>query len=125
MAFWFYCAACTLLIPGVMLLFGWRFWKKPPQNINSFYGYRTRRSMQNRQTWEFAHQTCGKLWFFCGLVLLPGSILVMLPLWGRQADAVGMWCGAVALIQTAILLATIFPVERALKQHFDSFGRKR
>ena len=58
MGFWLYCTAMCLLIPGIMLYFGWRFLNKPPQNINSIYGYRTSRSMKNQQTWDFAHQVC-------------------------------------------------------------------
>ena len=41
MGFWLYCTAMCLLIPGIMLYFGWRFLNKPPKNINSMYGYRT------------------------------------------------------------------------------------
>ena len=125
MGFWLYCTAMCLLIPAVMLYFGWRFLKHPPKNINALYGYRTSRSMKNQQTWDFAHQVCGKLWFRAGAAMLPLSLLAMLPALGRDAGAVGMWCLPVVGVQVLVLFGSIFPVERALKQNFDDFGRKK
>ena len=125
MGFWVFCLAMDLLIPAVMLLLGRRFLTKPPRTINGTYGYRTRRSMKNQATWDFAHRTCGRLWSRLGLVLLPLSALVMLPVLGADTGTVGLWCGVVVLVQTAVLLVSIFPVERALKKEFDQFGRKR
>ena len=125
MGFWLYCTAMCLLIPAVMLFFGRRFLKHPPKNINALYGYRTSRSMKNQQTWDFAHQVCGKLWFRVGLILLPVSLAPMLFLRGRSVGEIGMGCIPVMAVQLAVLLGSIFPVERALKQNFDQFGRKR
>ena len=125
MGFWVFCLAMDLLIPAMMLLLGRRFLTKPPRTINGTYGYRTRRSMKSQAAWDFAHRTCGRLWSRLGLVLLPLSALVMLPVLGADTGTVGLWCGAVVLVQTAVLLGSIFPVERALKKEFDQFGRKR
>ena len=125
MGFWVFCLAMDLLIPAMMLLLGRRFLTKPPRTINGTYGYRTRRSMKSQAAWDFAHRTCGKLWSRLGLVLLPLSALVMLPVLGADTGMVGLWCGVVVLVQTAVLLGSIFPVERALKKEFDQFGRKR
>ena len=49
----------------------------------------------------------------------------MLPVLGADTGTVGLWCGVVVLVQTAVLLVSIFPVERALKKEFDQFGKKR
>lgn len=125
MGFWVFCLAMDLLIPAMMLLLGRRFLTKPPRTINGTYGYRTRRSMKSQAAWDFAHRTCGRLWSRLGLVMLPLSTLVMLPVLGADTGTVGLWCGAVALVQTAVLLGSIFPVERALKKEFDQFGKKR
>lgn len=125
MGFWLFCTASCLLVPAVMLYFGWRFLKKPPKHINSFYGYRTSRSMKNQQTWDFAHQVCGRLWFRWGLVLLPLSLLAMLLVMGKDVEELGLWLIGVTVIQVVVLLGSIVPVERALKKNFDQFGRKR
>ena len=123
--FWLFCTVMCLLIPLIMLFFGRRFQKHPPKNINALYGYRTSRSMKNQQTWEFAHRVCGKIWFRAGLILLPVSLAPMLLLWGRSAGEIGMGCTLVMAVQLLVLFGSIFPVERALKQNFDQFGRKR
>lgn len=125
MGFWLFCTASCLLVPAVMLYFGWRFLKKPPKHCNSFYGYRTTRSMRNQQTWDFAHQVCGRLWFRWGLVLLPLSLLAMLLVLGKDVEELGVWLMGVTVIQVVVLLGSIVPVERALKKNFDQFGRKR
>ena len=115
MGFWLFCTASSLLIPLVMLLFGRRFLTRPPKSINSLYGYRTARSMKNPQTWDFAHRVCGKLWSRAGAVMLLG----------RGTEETGMWCIPVTGVQLAVLVGSMFPVERALKENFDQFGRKR
>ena len=125
MGFRLFCTASCLLVPAVMLYFGWRFLKKPPKHINSFYGYRTSRSMKNQQTWDFAHEVCGRLWFRWGLVLLPLSLLAMLLVLGKDAQELGVWLMGVTVLQLAVLVGSIVPVERALKKNFDQFGRKR
>ena len=125
MAFWIYCTAMCLLVPLIMMYFGWRFLKNPPKRMNSFYGYRTHRSMKNQQTWDFAHEACGKIWVRTGIVMLPVSFVLMLPSLGQGVTQVGVWCVVTVILQMLVMLGTIIPVERALKQNFDQFGRKR
>lgn len=124
MMFWMFMMICDLLIPVCMIIIGKAFSKNPPKTINGVYGYRTARSMKNEDTWSFAQQYCGRLWCRIGVVLLPLSILAMLPLLGKDTDGVGMWGGIIALIQVIILIAAIFPVEGALKKNFDENGKR-
>ncbi len=125
MWFWWYLFFCTLLIPATMVIFGWVFLKKPPKNINSLYGYRTARSMKNRVTWAFAHKYAGKYWFRMGLILLPLSALAMLFCFGKEDDLVSTFNLIVILFQLLCMLSVIFFTERALKQNFDPYGRKK
>lgn len=125
MGFWIFCLAMVLLIPVIMLIIGRFFLHRPPRRINHLCGYRTPRSMKNQATWDFAHKTCGRIWFRVGLVLLPVSAAAMVPSLGRDVDTVGLWCAVVTLIQVGVLVGSIVPVERALKRNFDESGRKR
>ena len=125
MGFWIFCLVMDLLVPVILVAFGWVFRHRPPGHINGVYGYRTARSMKNQETWDFAHRYCGKLWFRLGLILLPVSVLAMLPVLGADTGTVGLWCGGVSLVQVIVLVGSMFPVERALKRTFDDFGRKR
>ena len=114
-----------LIIPLIMVGFGMLFMKNPPKSINSFYGYRTKRSMKNQDTWDFAHYYCGKLWLVCGLVSLPISLVPILLVLGRSQQVISV-AGLIVLgIQTVLLIATIFQTERALKNNYDEFGRPR
>ena len=68
----------TILLSATMTGFGWLFQKRPPKEINDLYGYRTSMSSKNRQTWIFAHQYAGRIWFFCGIVNFFVSAILLL-----------------------------------------------
>ena len=99
MGFWIFMLFCDLLIPAVMIGFGKRWQKKPPKEINSIYGYRTAMSMKNRDTWIFAHQYCGKIWYICGWILLVLSVALMFLSVGKDEDTVGVLGPVICLIQ--------------------------
>ena len=58
-----------LLIPLTMAGFGKLFTTKIPP-INAAFGYRSMMSMKNRDTWEFAHKYCGRLFAWLQISLL-------------------------------------------------------
>ena len=125
MAFWLFFTAMDLLIPGIMVGIGTRFLKHPPGTINAWYGYRTARSMKNQETWDFAHETCGKLWVRLGKLSFLPALLAAALTFGCGIETVRVVSVVVVTIQTLALIGSIFPVERALKRNFDDFGRKR
>lgn len=125
MGFWIFMLVTDLLIPAVMIGFGRVFMKHPPKEINGIYGYRTSMSMKNKETWAFAHKYNGKLWYICGLVMLPVTIVVMLFVLGSDEGMVGMVGGILCAVQTLLLIASIVPTERALREHFDAQGKRR
>ena len=125
MGFWVFMVVMDLLIPGVMVILGWVFFHRPPKEINNVYGYRTGYSMKNKDTWEFAHRYCGKLWFRLGWVLLPLSFIPMLLVLGRNKDTVGAVSLGICVVQTLILVISIFPTELALRKNFEKDGRRK
>ena len=125
MGFWIFMLLMDLLIPLTMIGFGKLFLTKAPKNINAVFGYRTTMSMKNRDTWEFAHKYCGKLWFRCGLVLLPLSVILLIFVLDKSIDTIGMIGGIVSVIQLVLLVGSIFPTEAALKEVFDINGSRR
>lgn len=125
MGFWFFMAIMDLMIPLMMIIFGKIFLKNPPKEINGVYGYRTGRSMKNKDTWDFAHRYFGRLWQKSGLVLVPVSLVVMLFVLGKDQDVVGTVGGVLSFCQMVPLIGAIFPTEKALKKEFDEEGRKR
>ena len=125
MAFGYKMLLSILMIPLLMIGFGLLFMKKPPKRINSLFGYRTKRSMMNQDTWNFAHQYCGKIWLVCGLVIIPLSLLPILLVVGKNEQVISMAVSIILGIQVILLLASLIPTERALKNNFDEFGRPR
>jgi len=125
MWFWWYLFFATLLIPAIMIFFGVYFSKKAPKNINTLFGYRTARSMKNRATWDFAHKYAGMIWLRMGLILLPLSAIAMLFSLGKTDNFISTVNIIVTLAQLLVMISAIFFTERALKQNFDEYGRKK
>ena len=125
MFFWIFMLVMDLLIPLTMLVLGRYFMKKAPAEINPIFGYRTAMSMKNRETWEFAHKFCGKIWYVCGWIMLPITVILLLLVMGRDEECVGMAGGMICLLQMIPLLGSIIPTEIALRRTFDQNGEKR
>lgn len=123
--FWLFMLAAAMLIPGSMVVLGRSFMKNPPGEINTGYGYRTARSMRNRETWAFAHAYSGRFWYRAGRPVLAASLVWMVFLFGREVGTVGEFGIILTGIQMVPFLAVIPATERALKREFDDFGRKR
>ena len=120
MGFWFFMLAVALLVPVIMIVAGKAFLRAAPKHINPFFGYRTALSMTNQDTWTFAHRHCGRVWLRVGLILLPVSLLPMLFVIGQSQDAAGTVATVVSMVDTLVLVASIFPTEWALKKTFDA-----
>ena len=125
MWFWWFMFVCNLLIPVILIIAGRMMWKHCPKKINTVYGYRTKRSMKNMDTWRFAHNYCGKLWWKIGWFSLFPSVVVQIPFFERSKDVIGIVGGIICMIQVVILIASIFPTEAALKKTFNDDGTRR
>ena len=122
---WVSLLVVNLLIPAVMIGFGRMMEKKPPKKVNGFYGYRTSRSMKNQDTWDFAQRYMGKVWWKWGWIMLPPVVLAQaLTLLCPTVNAMCSWSLVPMTAELVVLMASISPVERALKQNFDGNGNK-
>ena len=125
MAFGYLMLFSVLITPVIMVGFGLVFLKDPPKSINAAYGYRTKRSIRNQDTWDFAHLYFGKLWLVCGLVSIPASLVPFCLVLGKSEDVITITALIVMGLQSIMMVATLILTERALKTHFDEFGRPR
>lgn len=125
MGFWIFMLVVNLILPITMIFLGRYYSRKAPKNINWVYGYRTTMSTKNKDTWEFAHKLLGKMWYRCGIVLLPLSVLVMLFVLGKRENVVAITGEIICGIQVVIMVLVIHPIERALRKNFDKDGNKR
>ena len=123
--FWIFMLLMDLLTPLTMIGFGRLFLTKAPEKINATFGYRTTMSMKNKDTWEFAHKFCGRLWFWCGLALLPVAVIPLIFVFNSSIDTIGIVGGIVCMIELVPLVGSIFLTEAALKKTFDPNGSRR
>ena len=116
---------CSLLIPLMMLIFGWIMLMHPPKEPNSVFGYRTAASGRSQESWLYAQKLCGKIWLILGFAMLVVSFACfLLPIWKDENGA--SVAGAVMMgVQTALMLLSIIPVEVALHRNFDSEGKRK
>lgn len=118
MWFWWFMFFCNLLIPALLIISGRMMWKNCPKKINGIIGYRTSYSMKNMDTWKFAHDYCGRLWWKIGWIMLFISILIQIPFFYCNENCIGVVCGVICTIQCIILIVSIFLTENALKKTF-------
>ena len=123
--FYIYMLLTSLLIPVIMLVFGWIFRCRAPKKINVWYGYRSARSMKNEDTWVFAHQHIGRTWMIAGAVLLVISVIPMIAVYGKDMDTVSVVSLVLTVVQLIPLIVSLIPTERALKNTFDENGIRK
>ena len=125
MEFWIFMLIMVLLIPLTMIFFGWLLFRKTPKEINYVYGYRTKRSMMNEETWRFANQYFGKVWYLCGLISAPLSVIAIAIVFGKEPGTMGTVGGIITMLQMLPLIGAIVPTESELKKNFDENGKRR
>ena len=115
----------VFVTPAIMIFAGWMMWKHCPKDINGLVGYRTTRSMKNMDTWQFAHDFCGRLWWKIGFVMLGISALVFAFVCRSDEKTIGVAVSVLLLVQCAVLIASIVPTEKALKNTFNDDGTRK
>ena len=125
MWFWWFMLGCDLLIPILMIILGRMMWKHAPGSINKVVGYRTTRSMKNMDTWKFAHDYFGQLWWKIGWAMLIPSAVILFPFYNNSENTIGVVGGILCGIQCIILMVPIFFTERALKRNFTDAGVRK
>ena len=121
MALWLF----ALLIPAIMIFFGAFYSRFEPGEINSVIGYRTKRSMKNRDTWEFAHKCFAKYWLWVGTIMLPLSAIPMFFMANASMDVIGIALVVAMTLQLIPLMCCIPYTEARLKRAFDENGMRR
>ena len=122
MGFWIFMFIITLLIPAALLL----TWYLCPKfkTIHNASGYRTKRSMKNQDTWNFAQKYCARMslyMFFPSLIL---AIVIMPTVISKSIDRIG-WIGlGITIIQMTSFIVIIISTEKALKNTFDESGNR-
>lgn len=123
---WIFMLTCNLIIPAVAIWYGRRFQANPPREPNVWFGYRTNRSMKSQDAWDFAQRKMGQVWGWWGFVMLTLAVAAQaLTLLATDVESMCLWSLPITVVEVVLLLLSMIPVERALKENFDDHGRRR
>lgn len=111
------------LLPLVMVICGMSYTKRGPKKITRLQGYRSKMSMKNRETWDFAHKNLGDMWFKLGAPLLAVTSVVSLLVFRETTEQITTWCCVIFVIQLVIMVLPVAYTEKALKENFDENGK--
>ena len=107
----------VLTTNGLLFLVSILFWKFPPKKINKLYGYRTFRTMQNIDIWNFANRNFNKtLLKYAGFSFLAAMIL------GYISKKTLTW-EPMILVVLAIVVS-IIKTEKSISEIYDEDGKK-
>jgi len=109
----------VLSVNGLLFFVSLIFYYFPPKKINHLYGYRTHRSMSNKEIWDLANNV-----FNNALVKYSGiSFLVAFLLAYLNPELMQSWFPMAFLFFT--LLVAIITTEKALNEKYDKEGNKK
>ncbi|MGN1202960.1 MAG: SdpI family protein [Eubacterium sp.] len=104
----------VFIIPLLLFVCGIISKKKPPKEINSFYGYRTPRSMRDKHNWEPAQRLMSNffIYYSAGAFAIAALLTVLCRLFYNKD-----FMPSVIMLIQAIGIFSIFPVvENKLKK---------
>lgn len=103
----------TIVMSLTMLGMGLYLGKGGPSNINSYLGYRTKRSMSSQESWKFAQKQAGKVYKVLAIInfIIFGFVYLLIKNTGNYKD-IFLIC---AYIEIAMLLIAVPIVEIKLK----------
>ncbi len=125
MLLWLGMLSACIVTPLALLYFGWRFQKKPPAKINRRYGYRSKRSMLNQDTWQYAHKCCGELWSSMGQWLMPLTLVALIASYWGGEPVILLVAGLLIVLDLGVAFWTFYKVEGELKAVFDEAGQRK
>lgn len=109
-------------IPLLLIVIGKIFEKYPSKEPNIAIGFRTKLSMMNKETWDYAQRLFPKAWISLGRILLPLSLIILFLLYREDKDYTGNLALILMLVQVVLMLGSILYVNLKLKAAFNSDG---
>ena len=92
-----------LIVPALLLTFGFFYFFKPVKEPNKKFGYRTFFLMKDPEAWTFMQRLAGFVYLILGGVMMLASVIVSLVLIGKDTMAL-LTTIAICLVIYAILI---------------------
>ena len=112
-------------IPLLLIVIGKIFDKYPSKEPNIAIGFRTKLSMMNKETWDYAQRLFPKAWISLGRIMLPLSLIILFLLYSEDKDYTGNLVLILMLVQVVLMLGSILYVNLKLKAAFNSDGSRK
>ncbi|MGM9941688.1 MAG: SdpI family protein [Bulleidia sp.] len=120
------CMACAdLIIPVIMVLFGYHLTTHTPEKGKLLFAYRSRRAQVNEDTWQFANQYFGRCLVVEGIILSAIAVVMAMSGTELESEIVRLVAILVATGEICAVIAAAIPTETALKNTFDENGYRR
>lgn len=111
-------------IPLLLIVIGKIFEKYPSKEPNIAIGFRTKLSMMNKETWDYAQRLFPKAWISLGRIMLPLSLIILFLLYSEDKDYTGNLALILMTVQVVLMLGSILYVNLKLKAAFNSDGSR-
>lgn len=112
-------------VPLVLIITAAFFKKYPSKEPNIAVGFRTKMSMMNKDTWDYAQRLFPLYWIKLGRLLLPTSIAVLFLLYSDDNDYTGRVVIVLMIIQVLLMLGSAAYVNLKLKETFNNDGTRK
>lgn len=112
-------------IPLLLIVIGKIFEKYPSKEPNIAIGFRTKLSMMNKETWDYAQRLFPKAWISLGRIMLPLSLIILFLLYSEDKDYTGNLVVILMMVQVVLMLGSILYVNLKLKAAFNSDGSRK
>ena len=112
-------------VPLVLIVTAALFKKYPIKEPNIAIGFRTKMSMMNKDTWNYAQRLFPLCWMKLGRILLPISIAALFLLYSEDNDYTGRVVTVLMFIQALLMLASAAYVNLKLNKVFNKDGTRK
>ena len=103
---------------GLLFVLSLVFLIFPPKKINNWYGYRTHKSMQNQDIWDFSNKTFNQSFYkYAGISFLAAMLLATI-------STTALTWQPMLFIMLSIV-ACIVKTEKAISQTFTEDGKPK
>ncbi len=110
------------IFPVILLIGGIALYVKPPVKINPIYGFRTRTSSRNEQTWAYCNQLTAKIMIADGIL----SVIALMATQNVTTQILGVleMGELINIFAVAVILLSIPFVNHCCKKKFPESFRK-
>ena len=114
---WIISAVIAIGVPAAMLTIGKKIMAEMPK-IGTWYGYNSKLSLKNEETWKFANDTMAKLWINIGEAMTPAAAIAMIFSFGKDKSTIWSYFYLLILVELVALIYSKISVKNSLKKEF-------